>query len=347
MEVLREISSSCDLIEKREPPQDKEKGQPLKARIQVFGVTATDSEHLTTRSSPCLSREELNHGIDNGDLFKGDTPERKRASLDLIFLPKDDWKATNRDKTLATAMFRFLHIDPAMTYYLISHRSGWCHVANPDGGHSFMIKDYLYMLVWSFHPKTMETRALLAERSDYSTLSSLKTKDGEFRIPGLCKAHLFHPLSLACVGLIDAVFYFDFVIIDESINIGSIENATGQGFWVKVQERRGRKESKPDSQDQTNALVDAQRSIVTIIGVFANLWKSVGIAKSIAETLDNLDTWEAAFSTLNKDVDCLKYHRDCVASFKVAAGLLKLRIKTIEQSGRAIDDRAAAQSSIV
>ncbi|KAH8674228.1 hypothetical protein BX600DRAFT_227290 [Xylariales sp. PMI_506] len=348
MEVLREISRSCDRVEQSDLPSDEQKEEARICDISVFSAIATESEDLATETSEPLSRKDLNIGVQNGDLFQSNTVKHNQASLNLIFLPKRDWKATSQNRAVATSIFNFLKIDPVMTYYLMSHRSGWYFVKNPDGGYSFMIKDYLYMLAWSFHPETLETRALLAERSEYCSHSSLRTRDRKFGIPGLRKAHLYHPLFLAYVGLVDFVFYFDFVIIDGSVNIGDVEKSTGHGFWVKVQERQStRVESKPDTEIETNLLVKAQRDIVAITGVFANLWKSVSIAKTVAETLDNLETWERTFLDLNPHADCRNYHQECAKSIRSAVGLLKLRIKTIEQSGKAIDDRAAAQSNIV
>ncbi|OTB18144.1 hypothetical protein K445DRAFT_243662 [Daldinia sp. EC12] len=271
--------------------------------------------------------------ICNDQLFPQSTPSK--PSLNIIFFPDTKWKPIAKNPTQRDQLCNYLRLDDALLAYILSSRSGWYHVAG-DKQYNFMIKDYLYMLAWTFDPTTLETRAMLAARSDYKERSSLKNKYGEFHLPGLRVAHLYHPLSLACLCLTDFVFYFDKLIVDEGYTIGDIEKDTGHGLWVK---------DKTQTQEfDLEKLMVASRNIAKIIGLFANLFKSVEITHTIIESLQDKKTWKEWYS--RDDTESLKNFDHCTASFSSAIGLLKLRIKTIKQSGRVMDERAKAQSNI-
>ncbi|KAI1646816.1 uncharacterized protein F4817DRAFT_339520 [Daldinia loculata] len=200
-----------------------------------------------------------------------------------------------------------------------------------------MIKDYLYMLAWTFDPTTLETRAMLAARSEYRHRSNLKNGNGDFHLPGLRTAHLYHPLSLACLCLTDFVFYFDRIIIDEGYTIGHIEKDTGHGLWVR--------DETQTHNFTLETLMVASRNIAKIIGIFANLFKSVEVTHTIAESLQDGRTWRDFYG--RQDSESLKNFNYCTESFRSAVGLLKLRMKTIKQSGRVFDERAKAQSNVI
>ncbi|KAI1469829.1 uncharacterized protein F4812DRAFT_304505 [Daldinia caldariorum] len=271
--------------------------------------------------------------IRNDQLFPQSTPPT--PSLSLIFFPDFKWKPISKDPIQRDQLCNYLRLDDALLAYIVSSRSGWYHVAS-DNQYNFMIKDYLYMLAWTFDPVTLETRAMLAARSDYKKRSSLKNRHGEFYLPGLRVAHLYHPLSLACLCLTDFVFYFDKLIVDEGYTIGDIEEDTGHGLWVK---------GKPQKGFDLEKLMTASRNIAKIIGLFANLFKSVEITQTIIESLQDKKTWEEWYG--RDDAESLKNFDHCTTSFSSAVGLLKLRIKTIKQSGRVMDERAKAQSNVI
>lgn len=269
-------------------------------------------------------------------------PSPSKPSLKMIFFPTKQWKSISDDKVPRTevfSVFDYLRLDDALFAYLLSSRSGWYCVANGER-YSFMYKDYLYMLAWSFELKTLETRAVLAARSEYEKRSSLKFSDGKFHLPWLRPQHLYHPLSLAFLCLTDVVFYFDKLIMDEGYTIGDIEKDTGHGLWV----------DKRNNIQATNLpnLMDASRNIAKIIGVFANLFKSVDVTHTLIESLQDKKTWRDWYKGYHKDdEEPMKSFDQCVTSFSSAVGLLKSRMKTIKQSGRVIDERAKAQSNVI
>ncbi|KAI1660574.1 hypothetical protein F4813DRAFT_298213 [Daldinia decipiens] len=280
-----------------------------------------------------ISQAILFDKIRNDQLFPQSIPPK--PSLNIIFFPDTKWKPVTKDKTLRDQLCSYLRLDDALLAYLMSSRSGWYHVAS-DRRYNFMIKDYLYMLAWTFDPTTLETRAMLVARSDYKKRSSLKNKDGDFHLPGLRAAHLYHPLSLACLCLTDFVFYFDKLIVDEGYTIGYIEKNTGHGLWV---------EDETQTLDfSLETLMVASRNIARIIGIFANLFKSVEVTHTMIESLQDKKTWKEWYG--RDDTESLANFEYCTASFNSAVGLLKLRIKTIKQSGRVMDERAKAQSNI-
>ncbi|KAI8959029.1 hypothetical protein F5Y11DRAFT_16733 [Daldinia sp. FL1419] len=331
MEILREISrlsvngdikdnSPVNIsVLRAYPPSQREPGANL-----IY-------EPLKTISEEWILFDE----ISKDRLFAPFNPPR--PSLNIIFFPDTKWKDATKDKpNQRDQICNYIGLDDALLAYLMSSRSGWYHVAS-DKRYNFMIKDYLYMLAWTFNPTTLETRAILAARSDYRELSSLKTKDGNFHLPGLRVAHLYHPLSLACLSLIDFVFYFDKLIVVEGYTIGDIEKDTGHGLWVKE-----RAQTKIFDLEK---LMMASRNIAKIIGLFANLFKSVEIANTLIESLQEKETWERWSDSDDKEWS--KNFDYCTKSFGSAVGLLKLRIKTIKQSGSVMDKRAKAQSNVI
>ncbi|KAI0849123.1 hypothetical protein F5Y00DRAFT_269750 [Daldinia vernicosa] len=272
--------------------------------------------------------------IHNDQLFPQSNPSK--PSLNIVFFPEAKWRAIARDGVRRVEVFDYLRLDSALLAYLISSRAGWYCVPS-DGRYNFMIKDYPYMLAWTFDPTTLETRAMLAARSDYKKRSSLKNRDGDFHLPGLRAAHLYHPLSLACLCLTDFVFYFDKLIVEEGYTIGYIEEDTGHGLWVK---------DRTQTQDfNLEKLMDASRNIAKIIGLFANLFKSVEVTQTLIESLQDKETWREWYG--RDDEESLRHFEYCVKSFNSAVGLLKSRIKTIKQSGRGFDERAKAQSNVI
>ncbi|KAI0014164.1 hypothetical protein F4779DRAFT_612973 [Xylariaceae sp. FL0662B] len=326
MEILRKFSDLSFNIK----PDVRTPG----GGIRVLSATASESPDLTLESRE-VDTPSFIQDIRNSRLFNenaGDT----YPSLNVVFFPEKVWKDVQK-KDMSVPIFDYLCLDHAIHSYLISSRSGWYSVENEDGFYSFMIKDYMYMLAWSFNPRTMVTRAMLAERSDYKIRSCLKTPAGVFDLPGLRREHLYHPLSLACIGLADYVFYFDLLIVDESINIGTIENSTGHGLWVKKQENK--------LPQELPHLLEASRNIARIIGILANLFKSVEVAQSIAISLEETHTWKGLLEKHSRDPAGI--HNKCASSFRPAAKLLQRRIRTIKQSGRVLDERAKAQLSVV
>lgn len=261
-----------------------------------------------------------------------------KPSMNVVFFSKKRWKEISNNYTLRTEVFNILKLDVALHAYLVSSRSGW-HYVSSNEQYSFMIKDYLYMLAWTFDRTTLATRAIFTARDDYEGQSSLKGQDGRFNLPGLRVMHLYHPLSLACICLADFAFYFDNLIVDEGYRIGDIERDTGHGLWVE---------------EKTNApapelpkLMNASRDIAKIIVIFANLFKSVEVANTIVDSLQHDDSWEKWYKKCRKDTKSLMHFDQCNTSFRPAIELLRLRIKTIKQSGQVIDERAKAQSTVV
>ncbi|KAI1082216.1 hypothetical protein F5B20DRAFT_27256 [Whalleya microplaca] len=323
MEILRQIS---DLSLNTNINVDTPKG------VHVYTATASESPDLQLESRE-VDESSLIQNTISGRLFDqkaGDT----NPSLNVLFFSEQAWRKIKKDKPVL--IFDYLCLDRAIHSYLLSSRSGWYSVENEDG-YTLMIKDYMYMLAWSFNPNTLVTRAILVERSDYKIRSCLKRADGRFDLPGLRKKHLYHPLSLACIGLADYVFYFDLLIVAESTKIGDIEASTGHGLWVKKQENKLPKDL-PD-------LLEASRNIARIIGILANLFKSVEVAQSIVSSLKETHSWNTWVQKHKREEPGI--YNECTSSFSQAAKLLHQRIRTIKQSGSVLDERAKAQSNVI
>ncbi|KAK8877072.1 hypothetical protein PGQ11_002018 [Apiospora arundinis] len=316
-----------------------------------------------------------------------DKRERRRAnqkaSLELIFLPIPlSGKGFGLSRHHFKRLYRDLGLDDSLLGFLISSRSGWYCVDNGNGCHSFLYKDYLYSLAWSFNAKTMETRAMICERSAYGKHSSLKKERNNskiFDLPGIKAPHLYHPLTLALFGLIDARTYLDGIIVTDGYRLGEVEKLTNHGAWAAMQknleelakkkalEKRktdnsSDEKTKPEEQDESqesnppnvNALSSALRKIAEVIGVFSNFFKSVDVATSMAKTLEDSPRWEAWLEKwLKKTVD-EERKKDVLLQFETVARsmpdavrLLCDRIHTVDQTAKATQKRAKAQANVV
>ncbi|KAI1765000.1 hypothetical protein GGR53DRAFT_530101 [Hypoxylon sp. FL1150] len=338
MDILQKISLE---VAKRSPPNqesEQSNGRTSPTKISILRAESSSTSLLTPSTKPsaladieveCIDIEDesIFPKIKDNTLF---TQSRRGGPvMNVLFFPKK--------QTGAFEIFEYLGLDKALFAYLLSSRSGW-NSAPGNGQYSFMVKDYPYMLAWSFNLTTFETHGILAARSEFEAYSNLKSFDGTFSLPGLCTAHLYHPLSLACICLIDFVFYFDRVIVEEGYKIGDVENDTGHGLWVD-------KKSNLEAHELKN-LPSASRNISRIIVVFANLFKSVEVAHTIIDTLEQEDIW-TEWRGMKSYQDASDNIDNCTASFRRATETLKSRIKTIKQSGQVIDKRAEAQSNVI
>ena len=378
MDILREYAEH----EYDEADADKftEQDSPLKVLI----YTAVDAEGQ--KFEPECDR--------SNDKWLFDTLESKRerrratqkASLELVFLPlAPSGKGFGLGRLKFKQLFRDLGLDDSLLGFLISSRSGWYCVDNGNGRHSFLYKDYLYSLAWSFNAKTMETRAMICCRSAYQKHSTLKKKRGDktiFDLPGIKAKHLYHPLTLAFFGLVDARAYLDGLIVTDGYRLGEVEKLTNHGAWATMQkhleqlaaekkeaaeedkkgnktEERKRDDNKPEGQDESqeldppnvNDLSSALRKIAEVIGVFSNFFKSVDIATSMADTLKDTPSWkkwlgEAVDDEVRK-TEILSLFDSVAESMPNAVALLCDRIHTVDQTARATQKRAKAQANVV
>lgn len=173
--------------------------KPLPDEIGVFWATISSSGKFAYRSEKRhLKTEDLVRKIKDKSLLKVGEPPK--ASLALLFFPTEYWREICDTPSDVRAIFEYLNFDLMMLEYAMSNRSGWYYLETQEGRGTYMFKDSLYMLLWSWNAATLETRALIYERSDYKTRSCLKKiESGKelFHLPGLKPCHLYHPLSLA------------------------------------------------------------------------------------------------------------------------------------------------------
>jgi hypothetical protein len=212
-----------------------------------------------------------------------DLPERPIACLELIFLPCPEKpegrfskpKSFSITKGCFQQLFNYLRIDQVLLSYLTSFRSGWYYVLDQDGYSSFLYKDYMYTLAWTFHTETKETRGLLAARSDFQPYSMLHEGHGQFQLPGLSKSLLIHPYSLAFIAVIDYVEYMEQIIETDGYRIGEIEARTSYGMWVTT--HFGKESTKPTPLMTADEAEEALRRIGELTGRCLILFKTIEI----------------------------------------------------------------------
>ncbi|KAK7946150.1 uncharacterized protein PG986_010471 [Apiospora aurea] len=370
MDILREYAE----LEYDEAEADKFIETPTPLELYIY--SAVDAAGQEFRSECELSNDHLlfNTLKEKRDRRK----DTQKASFELIFLPvTTKGKGFGLSKHNFRQLFKDLGVDYSILGFLVSSRSGWYCVHNGDGCYSFLYKDYLYSLAWSFNAKTMETRAMICERSAYRKHSSLKKSQSGggkiFDLPGLKAMHLYYPLTLAFFGLVDARCYLDGLIVTDGYSLGEVEKLTNHGAWAAMQKhleklakqkaaekkKTARKdEHRTEEQDNpqesnppsVNALSTALRKIAEVIGVFSNFFKSVDVAISMAKTLEQSSFWrewlEKAIDQERKDEILARF--DIVAeSMPDAVHLLCDRIHTVDQTARATQKRAKAQAGVV
>ncbi|KAK7973376.1 hypothetical protein PG988_007510 [Apiospora saccharicola] len=343
------------------------------------------------------------------------------ASLQLVFLPVDaKGRGFCLSKPSLNKLCDRLNLDKTLLGFLVSSRSGWYHIDSGNGCHSFLYKDYLYSMAWSFNAKTMETRALVSERSEWRDKSFLRKERPEkgnqdkrnqqernrqegnqekgnkpkqdFCLPGLQRQHLYHPLTLAFFGLVDATCYLDRVIVTDGYSLGDIEKITKHGAWVKREEKlkaqkvsengqashpehgaqqhpechrphvseqqiqghkAGQLEEAKKSKKKVEQFSEASKKIANVIGVFSTLFKSVGVAKSMTETLEDTKHWSPWTTEVIGEGS--SEHRDhALTQFNLVADsiggavqLLRARIHTVNESALSTQKRAKAQANVV
>ncbi|KAK8023633.1 hypothetical protein PG993_011699 [Apiospora rasikravindrae] len=362
MDILREYS----LFEyERAAKSDRFTDEPCD-QLYLYSAVHTDDEEF--KPTYVESNE---HNLSK--LLKETRNARKAlgtplASLELVFLPvnKKRKKGFGLKKDEFKRLFEDLGLDKSLLGFLVSSRSGWYHVDNGNRCYSFLYKDYMYSMAWSFNAETMETRALVSERSDWKKHSWLKKpkqiqtspekEDFDFYLPGLKPFNLYHPLTLAFFGLVDATCYLDGVIITDGYSLGNIELMTKHGA------RRIQKE--------VAALSKASRRIAEVIGVFSTLSKSVDVAQSMADTMENTDAWREWLEKAVKEAGDASKHRDygtsvvsnaeeerqehilrqftsMAESMRGAVKLLRARIHTVNESALSTQKRAKAQANVV
>lgn len=318
----------------------------------ITGYSSAAAEDVKLEYSTAKENE-LTERIDQlSDWIRpvGDTPEQSTPCFELVYLPPPEKKPSDNfpkpkgfsiTKDCFHTLFKYLGIDYALLSYLTSSRSGWYCVRGQDDRHSFLYKDYMYTLAWTFHAVNKETRGMLAARSDFKDYSKLYV-DGGLKLPTLSKALLDQPLALAFVALTDCVTYLEKIIETDGYKLGKIEGRTGYGLWVKPGEKNGKETGKASADINLTELEEALRNIARLIGQFLTLFKSVEISQSMTKTIEQAIEHPDRWGAPRKPED-----NDKPLPWEEAVTLLKARIHSVDQSGKATIRRAKAMSNVV
>ncbi|KAK7943922.1 uncharacterized protein PG986_013035 [Apiospora aurea] len=126
----------------------------------------------------------------------------------------------------------------------------------------------------------MQTRALLAPGLiGYQTKTTSFIPDGIFDIPGLLESHLYHPLSLALLALIDLHHYCNRIHSQYRPSLADVDSKTGfLGRWT-VHKKRNR---TIRYEHMHNAAIDIAR----ITAMCTNIDKIIVTAASLAAIFD-------------------------------------------------------------
>lgn len=320
----------------------------------VAGYSSATDDHVALKYSK-TNEKELTDNIARGRRLDGTRPVGETAgqpmpSLELVFLPPPDGlsdakfakpKGFSMTKQCFHRLLEYLDVDYALLSYLTSSRSGWYCVRGQGGRHSFLYKDYMYTLAWTFHPQTRETRGTLAARSDFQEYSKLQ-KNNTLQLPTLPKDLLDQPLALAFIALTDCVAYLEQIIEKDGYTLGEIEGRTGYGLWVKAGNKTGKEAGKESAGINLTELEEALRKIAKLIGKFLTLFKSVEVSQSMTKTIEQAikhpGRWGAPLRLGVVEEP---------SPWEEAVYLLKARIHSVDQSGQATIRRAKAMSNVV
>lgn len=355
MDILRANAEAEFLRIDTNPDKAKKFAQEACQQLTIITAHSSASADDITPKNTTTTENELRAKIAQGRLSdvarpEGEIPGQPAPYLELFFLPPPEKLSENFPrprgfsitKDCFHSLFKYLGIDYALLSYLTSSRSGWYCVRGHDGRHSFLYKDYMYTLTWTFNTLTKETRGMLAARSDFKEYSKLRGDDGAPKLPTLPKALLSQPLALAFIALTDCVAYLEQIIENDGYRLGEIEGRTGYGLWVKSKDRTRKEQVKESANINLTELEEALRNIAKLIGQFLTLFKSVEISQSMAKTIEQAIKHPGRWGAPPRpETD------EEPSPWEEAVHLLKARIRSVDQSGQATIRRAKAMSNVV
>jgi hypothetical protein len=298
----------------------------------------------TFPSNPVLSQmiftQEINLCRDLSEPFDADFGgESPEATLKLVRIPRGDNGDINISKRIFLEIFTSFSIDPYIQYFLARNCYGFHSVKSVDPStddptYSYFIGTVLYVLIWSFKPKNMETRAILLPRRS----NGLGDGDGAFRdfdnILDLYKCHIYTPCLLSFIASIHIIQFVDEYISLELQQIRDIEAHTGHGAW---------KPTMPRGRLPIDEITKCSQEIGACLVDLANQTRHERIAASLlAYSNDKTIDWQRSMPDA-----CLSKYNSSTTVLNSIALTLQNQVNSGISYIEYLQERAKSQSSVV
>lgn len=208
------------------------------------------------------------------------------ANLLLLNIRRNKYDALTISPTCFYDIFTTFNLEPYILSLMANMCYGFHHFPPYDAvgkvkTHSFHLGTILFMLVWSFDPRTLATRAILLPRRDnglhdgdvaYAQFASLLRS---------CAENVVSPLFLSFVANLQIHQWLDDYVCTVLKIICDIEARTGYGGWKSSTKHRL----------SIHEITEISKTIAHRLGTLANLGRHHGIATSLETYLENFESY--------------------------------------------------------
>ncbi|KAN0115485.1 hypothetical protein V8E51_005029 [Hyaloscypha variabilis] len=272
------------------------------------------------------------------------------ATLKVVRILREDNEILNISRDLFMEIFQLFEIE-AYILYLISRNSYGFHrfeatkSSSNDSLSSFFLGTVLYVLIWSFNPRSLKTRAMLLTRRSSGLHNDKETFRQFQNILRFYKNYVYTPGLLAFVAGAHIIQFVDEYILLELRLIRSIEAGTGHGTWrselPRVHGHVVRDELTRKSDDIT-LITRSSGMVGGCLVDLANNARHAEIASSLlAFLLEKIDS-----SHLAQDFDRRNYDASAKA-LQLLVPTLQGQIKSAKSYIRYLQEQARNQSSVL
>ncbi|KAK7931088.1 hypothetical protein PG985_001800 [Apiospora marii] len=269
--------------------------------------------------------------------------DKPDPSLEMFFISRNiQHTRFNVTQIEFSELIEFIGLNPVLVAFAHSGTTCFRYITGEHGCHSFYFKGMGYTLAWTFDTRTMKTRALLDQEHDaYGKQTTSFIRGGAFDIPGLSEHHLYHPLPLALLILIDIIFQCQHNYLRDGSSLPEIEAMT------RFARSFAPIDATPPSYDD---LYKAAMQVTRIQASCSSLNRSLYIAVCVVEVFDTQH--ESQFALFNNSThpraeDVMDRHRSVATSLRQGARVIKSELGYLSFSSQQRLVRAKAQSDIV
>jgi Mg2+ and Co2+ transporter CorA len=258
------------------------------------------------------------------------------ANLTLICIPRDDMEYIRMDHDGFMELFNAFGIDPRFLHLIKNNRYGFHHEKFAERL-SYYIGTVQYTLLWSFHPETRRTRALLLIRDSDGYSHGAKAFEDFAKILEMESRSLHTPFLLAWVVLVHLSNWIDVITYAELSNIRRLEDTTGHGPYGT---------SKSAGEIAMGDLTRASEKVGSMLANLANQSRHIAIGNSLASYLISVN--HQSSYPLGFAVESFhKVYREEIGNLADAIPSLQRSLDDSKAYVQYLQERARTQASVV
>lgn len=266
--------------------------------------------------------------------------EDAEATLKLVHIPRENDGTLRISQHIFLDIFQSFNTEPHTLYMISRNCYGFhCFKANNTSteniSYTFFIGTVLYMLIWSFNPVSMTTRAMLLPRRS-NGLRDGKAAFCEFEnIVHLYKDYIYTLCLLVFVSSVHVIHFIDEYIAVELNEIRDIEANTGHGAWIK---------SRSKDRFDIGEITEWSKRVGGCLVDLSNQFRHEQIATSLISFLHGQG--DSDWSQNIQDA-YLRKHDAGMEIFKSAIPVLQRQADNGKLYVEYLQERAKSQSSVV